>query len=142
MCSLCFELFKMQNSTNFQRICPCTPLGSACSVPPKSTPTQDSPAAQRFFSFIPKKLLGMALIMQVLLIFIVALSKEILFYQKKEHIRIICFELIHSKFIYIAPKLLSFYRFMIASVTGEGSSSSKEKVREGTFNRFKNVEMF
>ena len=111
-------------------------------MPPKSPPTQDSPAAQRFFSFIPKKLLGMALIMQVLLIFIVVLSKEILFYQKKEHIRIICFELIHSKFIYIAPKLLSFYRFMIASVTGEGSSSSKEKVREGTFNRFKNVEMF
>ena len=32
--------------------------------------------------------------------------------------------------------LLSFYRFMIVSVTGEGSSSSKEQMCEGTCNKF------
>ena len=47
----------------------------------------------------------------------------------------IFFQLIDSKFIDIFPMLLSFNRFMIVSITGEGISSSTEQVCEGTWNR-------
>ena len=81
-------------------------------------------------------MLGTALLMQALLILIVISSKEILFQPKKEHMVIVFSQLIYNKFIYIVPMLLSFYRFMIASVAGEGSSSPIEQVCEGTCYRF------
>ena len=132
MCSFCFELFKIQNSKSFQGLGPCTPQGTAYRAHTK--PKSDNVAAQRFFFVIPAKILGRSLIMQSLLLLTVVLSKEV-FSTPKRNIWLFFFQLIDSKFIDIFPMLLSFNRFMIVSITGEGISSSTEQVCEGTWNR-------